>query len=100
MGFWNDGFLEKRRKEWMRDISAVQYYANGTWYNAQITHQHISGNRLIIRFVSTDSLALTITAIRLLDRDGAVAGQKAESFIKKATQGMLYEISVEIIEAT
>lgn len=100
MGFWTEPYLAKRRSEWMRDISAVQYFANNTWFDAQITEKRISGNKLIIKFVTTDSLALTITAIRLLDRDGVEAGYKEGSIIKNATQGLLYALEVEIIEST
>jgi len=100
VGFWKDDFLAKRRQEWMRDISAVRYYAGSTWYEAQITEKSLSGDTLKINFVTTDSLALTITKIRLLDRDGNVAGEAADSIAKSATQGMLYCISVKIIDET
>lgn len=100
MGFWTDNFLEKRRQEWKRDISAVQYYAGTTWYNARITEMSLKGDVLQINFVTTDSLALTITKIRLLDRDGNVAGEATDNISKSATQGMLYCISVKIIDET
>ena len=81
----------------MRDISAVQYYAGTTWYNARIEEISLSGDTLKIDFVTTDSLALTITKIRLLDRDGNVAGEASDSIAKSATQGMLYRITVKIV---
>ncbi|MDD3029886.1 MAG: hypothetical protein PHS57_06375 [Alphaproteobacteria bacterium] len=84
----------------MRDISAVQYFANNTWYNAQITEKYISGNKLYIKFVTTDNLALTITAIRILDRDGVEAGYRADYITKNATQGLLYALEAEIDEGS
>mgnify|MGYP006988828028 CR=1 FL=1 len=98
MGFWQNSFLAKRRQEWMRDIGAVQYQANGTWYNGKINDMTLSGDTLKINWVTTDNLALTITAIRILDRDGNVAGYATDSIAKSATQGMLYCISVKIID--
>ena len=100
MGFWTDNFLARRRQEWKRDISAVQYYAGSTWYDAQITEMSLSGDTLQINFVTTDSLSLTITKIRLLDKDGNVAGQASDNIAKSATQGMLYCISIKIIDET
>jgi len=98
MGFWQDSFLSKRRQEWMRDISAVQYQAGGVWYDGQITDMSLSGDTLNINWVTTDNIALTITAIRILDRDGNVAGYATDSIAKSATQGMLYCITVKIID--
>ena len=98
MGFWQDSFLAKRRQEWMRDINAVQYQAGDVWYNGQITDKILSGDTLTINWVTTDNLALTITAIRFLDRDGNVAGYATDRIAKSATQGMLYCITVKIID--
>ena len=100
MGFWQSNFLSKRRQEWMRDISAVQYQAGGVWYDGHITEKTLVDDSLKINWVTTDNLALTITAIRLLDRDGNVAGYATDSIAKSATQGMLYCIVVKIIDET
>lgn len=96
MGFWKESFLDKRRKEWMRDISKVQYYADGVWYDAQINEKVIQGDVLSIKFTTTDNQTLTITEIRLLDRDGVVAGSAKDTIVKSATQGVLYSIEVQI----
>lgn len=98
MGFWQDSFLAKRREEWRRDISAVEYRAGSTWYKGKITDMSLSGDTLKINWVTTDNQALTITAIRLLDRDGVVAGYATDSIVKSATQGMLYCITVKIVD--
>ena len=98
--FWQETFLGKIRTEWLRRIVRIQYYAGGTWYEAQITSKTIVGNTLKIVIQTTDSAALTITKVRLLDNDGDVAGQITESITKLATQGVitlwefpLYEIT-------
>lgn len=100
MAFWTDNFMGKMRTEWLRRISKFQYYAGGTWYDAQITSKTIDGNTLKVTTTTTDSKALTITSVRLLDTAGEVAGQISESITKNSTQGVitlwefpLYEIT-------
>lgn len=100
MAFWTEDFLTKRRAEWLRRIDKIQYYAGGQWYDALITSKSIEGNALKILTQTVDSLALTITRVRVLDTDGAVAGQMNENITKLATQGVitlwefpLYEIT-------
>lgn len=100
MAFWTDIFMKKVREDWLKRIVKIQYYAGGTWYNAQITSKTIEGNTLKILSQTTDSKALTITSVRLIDMGGDVAGQISESITKQATQGVitlwefpLYEIT-------
>ena len=100
MAFWTDTFLNKMRNEWLRRITKIQYYAGGTWYNAVITDKSISGDTLKITSTTTDSSALVITSVRLIDTGGDVAGQISENITKLATQGVitlwefpLYEIT-------
>lgn len=100
MAFWTDTFLNKMRTEWLRRIVKIQYYAGGTWYDAQITEKSIDGDTLKIISTTTDSAALTITSVRLIDIAGDVAGQITESIQKTAAQGVitlwefpLYEIT-------
>lgn len=100
MAFWTDDFLDKRRKEWLKSIVKIQYYAGGTWYDAQITSKTIDGDTLKILSQTTDSKTLTITSVRLIDTGGDVAGQITESITKLASQGVitlwefpLYEIT-------
>lgn len=100
MAFWQDAFLTKVRKDWLRRLVKIQYYAGGRWYDAQITSKTIDGNTLKITSQTTDSAALTITSVRLIDNDGDVAGQITENITKLATQGVitlwefpLYEIT-------
>lgn len=99
MAFWSEDFMQRRREEWARDISGVEYRAGSTWYKGQITEKKLVGDKLSIRFVTTDSLLLTINEIRLLDSNGKVAGSTTENVVKSATQGMLYAIECTIIES-
>jgi hypothetical protein len=100
MAFWTDIFMNKVREDWLKKIVKIQYCAGGTWYDAQITSKTIEGNTLKILSQTTDSKALTITSVRLIDVGGDVAGQISENITKQATQGVitlwefpLYEIT-------
>ncbi len=100
MAFWTDTFMKKVRQDWLKRIVKIQYYAGGVWYDAQITSKTIDGDTLKILSQTTDSKALTITSVRLIDTGGDVAGQLTENITKLATQGVitlwefpLYEIT-------
>lgn len=89
MAFWKESFMNKMRAEWLRRIYKFQYYAGGKWYDAVITDKKIDGNTLYVTTSTTDSAALTITKIRLIDTAGEVAGEISESITKLATQGVI-----------
>ncbi len=100
MAFWTDTFMNKVREDWLRRIVKIQYQAGGVWYDAQITEKTIVGDTLKILSQTTDSKDLTITAVRLIDAGGDVAGQLSENIRKLSTQGVitlwefpLYEIT-------
>lgn len=103
MKFWNENFLNKRRREWLNAISKIQYSAvDGEWHDAVITEKSIEGDTLKILSTTTDSADLTITSVRLLDTSGEVAGQISESIKKKSTQGVitLWEFPLYEIDTT
>ena len=100
MAFWTDDFLNKRRTEWLKSIVKIQYYAGGTWYDAQITSKTIDGDTLKILSQTTDSKALTITSVRLIDTGGDVAGQLTENITKLATQGVITLWEFPLYEVT
>lgn len=89
MAFWTENFMGKIRQEWLRRINKIQYYAGGQWYDAVITDKKITGNTLYVTSATTDSNAMTITSVRLIDTSGEVAGQISESITKAATQGVI-----------
>lgn len=102
MAFWKESFMDKMRAEWLRRIYKFQYYAGGKWYDAVITDKKIDGNTLYVTTTTTDSAALTITSVRLIDTAGEVAGEISESITKLATQGVitLWEFPLYEIAAT
>ncbi len=89
MAFWKESFMNKMRAEWLRRICKFQYYAGGKWYDAVITEKKIKGNTMYVTTSTTDSAALTITKIRLIDTAGEVAGEISESITKLSTQGVI-----------
>lgn len=98
--FWKEMFLAKIRLEWLRRIAKFQYKAGDQWYDAVVTDKTIVGNTMKITTVTTDSLTMTITGIRVFDTGGDLAGEISESITKNSTQGLLtlwefplYEIS-------
>lgn len=102
MAFWKESFLNKMREEWLRRIYKFEYYAGEQWYDAVITDKKIEGDTLCITTTTTDSAALTITKIRLIDTSGEVAGEISESITKTSTQGVitLWEFPLYEIVAT
>lgn len=95
--FWKDSFLDARRSEWLAQVAKIQYFCNGKWYDAEIAEKSIKGDVLYIRarFENIDS-ATKITSIRVLDRNGDVAGEKSENLEITTSQGLLslWEFSI------
>lgn len=89
MAFWTEGFMQKMRTEWLRRIAKIQYYADGIWYDAEMTEKQIVGNTLRIKSMTTDELTLLITKVRLLDTAGDTAGEIEENITKLSSQGIL-----------
>ncbi len=89
MAFWTDTFMDKMRKEWLRRIYKIQYQAGDTWRDAQITDKHIEGDTMYVTTATTDSENLTITAIRVVDTSGDVAGLTSENIVKNSNQGVI-----------
>ena len=87
--FWKEAFMDKIRNYWLRHVVKIQDYASGTWYDAMITSKEIEGNTLKVVCQTQDSATLTITAVRIIDSDGEVAGQSSENIVKNSTQGVI-----------
>lgn len=100
MAFWTDTFLDKMRKEWLRRLIKVQYYAGDTWYDAKITQKYITGNTLTIFSQTSDALTLTITKVRIIDISGDVAGEVSDNVLKDSEHGMLTKWEFPLFELT
>lgn len=88
--FWKEDFLAKRRAEWLRQISKIQFSVNGTWIDAAISDKKVEGNSMIITTVaSNDVVGKRISAVRLLDLNGDIAGELTESILSNPMEGMM-----------
>lgn len=95
--FWTETFLSERRAEWLAQIDKVQYCINDEWRDGEIEDKSISENKLNIRArLNEMDGKIKITAIRILDSNGNVAGEQSENFEITALQGMLslWEFSI------
>ena len=95
--FWNKTFLTKIREIWLNRLDKFQYFADGIWKDAIITEKSIDGTSLRITTVSkNEETASNITRVRILDKNGDVAGELSENIKKKATQGvfMVWEFAL------
>lgn len=98
--FWKEKFLDKRRKEWLRNISYAEYVISGTPYRADIQDKKISGDKIEVYVVINHltSGSTTIQSIRLYDIDGELAGERSESIVKSTTQGVLVKFEFPLRE--
>lgn len=100
MAFYTDNFLKKRRQWWMKNIHAVQAFANSAWHTGEIQKKAVEGDKIVLHVVFSEltGMSCTITSIRILDVDGETAAQKSESITKAAGQGVLIKFELPITE--
>lgn len=100
---WNESFLAKIREIWLNKIVKFQYLTNGTWKDAIITDKRVNGTSLRITTVSeNEETASSITRVRILDKNGDIAGELSENIKKKATQGVftVWEFALYEVDGT
>ena len=102
MAYFSEGFINRRRKQWLRSIHEVEAQANGTWHTGSIDQKKIEGDALVIMatFPTLDAVACTITASRLIDVHGEVAAYQQRVINKNSGQGTMIKITVPIYEVT
>lgn len=102
MAYFQDNFMEHRRKQWLRSIYAVEVQVGETWNRGDISQKKIEGDTLVIMatFPSLDSEACTITASRLIDVRGEVAAYQQRTIEKHSGQGTMIKLTVPIYEVT
>lgn len=102
MAYFYDNFMSQRRQQWLRSIHAVEAQANGTWHRGDINQKQIEGDTLVIMatFPTLDSLAITITASRIIDVRGEVAAYQQRKIEKNSGQGTMIKITIPIYEVT
>ena len=100
MGFFNAEFLLERRLEWKNLLKKFQYQVAETWHDATISSSEIEGNKLVFSVIipSEPETAHIITGIRILDKDGKVAGRQELRIERSGTQSLLAVFEIPIQE--
>lgn len=102
MAYFFGNFIDNRRKQWLRSISAVEAQVDGEWHHGDINQKKIEDDTLVIMttFPTLDSIACTITASRLIDTRGEVAAYQQRTIKKNSGQGTMIKITIPIYEVT
>lgn len=85
------------RAEWLRRIYKFQYYADGQWYDAVITDKKIEDDTVYVTTATTDSAALTITKIRLIDTGGGGGWRNFREYSETFHAGRYHPLGVPVI---
>lgn len=102
MAYFSNTFMENRRKQWLRSISAAEAQVGTTWHRGTINQKKIEGDTLVIMatFPTLDSVACTITASRIIDVRGEVAAFQQRVIEKNSGQGTMIKLTIPIYEVT
>lgn len=96
--FWNQDFLKYSGNSVINTISGCQYQKNKIWDNAVIKSKIMQDNAWIITIEIPSDVNGTITGIRLLYNNGAIAGEKTENIAKKSGSSMIIKIKIKLQE--
>ena len=100
MAFFTDNFLHNRRTELLRSVDRFQYQLNKkTWYDGKINSKRIIGTDVVV-FVNAPSSGMddTITAVRVYDNYGALAGQQEVSLKRTSMNTALLRFTFPLVE--
>lgn len=101
MAFFTPAFLNARRTELLNSVVRFQYQLNNsTWRDGTINSKEISGTDVVV-FVNVPSSggADTITAVRVYDNNGNIAGQQAISLSRTSLNSALIRFTFPLIES-
>ena len=90
----DSGYLLRKKTQMMNEIRYAEYKVGSTWYRTDIqTAQILADGRVEVVFVIDHTIAgsITITGVRLYDRNGELVGSKDTSITRAdATEGISY----------
>ena len=101
MAFFAESFLQERRKALLREVERFQYQLNGrTWYDGQINEKSVIGTDVVV-FVNcpNSGAADTITAVRVFDHNGNLAGSQNISLKRTSLDAALLRFTFPLTEA-
>lgn len=85
-----------------RTISYARYRLGSTWHTAQISRrERMKDGRVAVYFpiIPQTTEEVTITAVQLYDKSGALWAEKAEDIkIESVQEGVLYRFSFDLHE--
>lgn len=99
MAFYTSEYLAKMRKKWIDSLTVFQYLEDGVWKTASINSKKVDGTDLIIMASapSTGSSG-SITAVRVYDKDGLLAGNASIKIEHSSIQNTLLKFVLPIKE--
>lgn len=100
MAFFTDNFLNARRGELLRSVCRFQYQLNGgTWRDGEVNSKEIVGTDVVV-FMNVPSFGVadTITAVRVYDKNDALAGQQSISLKRTSLNTALVRFTFPLIE--
>ena len=102
MAYFNDAFMNHRRKQWLRSIHHVEVQSDGVWYKGVTDDKKIEGDTLVLMVTvpALDDRACTISASRVIDVRGEVAAYQQRTITKVAGQGTMVKLTIPIYEVT
>lgn len=102
MGLFTQEFLAKQREDFMKQIITFEYEVNGgeTWIKAVEESREVNGNfiKFMLLFPNILQSAHSITALRLLDNNGAIIAQRDLSIDINSTQTVLFVFRISYQE--
>lgn len=102
MKYFEDDFMDQRRKQWLRAIVAVEVQVDGKWHRGSINQKKIEGDTLVIMatFPTLDSVTCKITASRIIDVRGKAGSYQQRTIEKVKGQGTMIKLTIPIYEVT
>ena len=90
----DSGYLTRKKTQMKNEIRYAEYKVGGTWHRTDIQSATIlADGRVEVVFVIDHTIAgnITVTGVRLLDRNGDLIGSKTTSITRAdATEGISY----------
>lgn len=98
----DSGFMTRQKTRIMNDIRYAEYKVGNTWHRADVTDKRIlSDGRIEAVFVIDHTIAgnITVTGVRLLDRNGDLIGGRTTSITRAdATEGISYAVRFKVFQ--
>ena len=97
--FFTENFLNARRQELLRSVVRFQYQIGGVWHDGEINDKQVICTDVVV-FVNVPSFGVsdTITAVRVLDRHDALAGQQTINLTRGTLNSALLRFTFPLIE--